>query len=159
VQLFIFFSTLVLKVLLDDLLIGILSYGIHIITARPKLTAPEHPFDLRMQTENFPRRDALHRPDYFLRGVPRNTLYQKMDMVPVQADLHKMNLVPLFDLKTDLLEGLRNNIAQNFSPIFDRANKMVQKQAFVMALVDMLAHNQKYRNISTRHPRQAVGEF
>ena len=158
-QLFILCSTLVLKVVLDDLFIGILPYGIHVVTAPPKLTAPQHWLDLRVKTENFSRRDALHRSDYFLRGVPRNTLYQKMDMVPVQADLQKMDLVPFLDLKANLLEGLRYGIAQNFSPIFDRANKMVQKQAFVMALLDMLTHNHKYRNISTRHPRQSLGEF
>lgn len=158
-QLFILCSALVLEVLLDYLLIGVLPYGIHVVAARPELAAPEHLFDLRVQTENFSRRNALYRPDYFLRGVHRNTLYQKMDMVPVQAYFQKMNLVPLLDLKTDFLEGLRNGIAQYFSPIFDRANKMIQKQAFVMVLVDMLAHNHKYRNIITRHPRQAVGEF
>ena len=87
-----------------------------------------------MKTENFPRRDTLYRPDHFLQGVPRNTLCQKMDMVPVKADLQKMNLVTLPDLKTNPLEGLRNGTAQNFSPIFDTAHKMVQKQAFVMAL-------------------------
>ena len=158
-QLFIACSALVLEVLLDDLFIGVLTYGIHVVAARPELAAPEHLFDLRVQTENLPRRDALYRRDYFLRGVHRNTLYQKMDMVAVKPYFQKMNLVPLLDLKTDFLEGLRNGIAQNFSPIFDRAYKMVQKQAFVMVLVNMLAHIHKYRNISTRHPRQAVGEF
>ncbi len=117
-QLFILCSTLVLKVLLDDLFIGILPYGIHIVTARPKPAAPEHLLDLRMKTKNFSRRDALHRSDYFLRGVHRNTLYQKMDMVPFQTDFQKINLAPFVDLKIDLLESLRNGIAQNFSPIF-----------------------------------------
>ena len=158
-QLFVLYYTLVLEVLLDGLFIGILPYGIHLITACPKLTAPEHLFHLWMKTENFPRRDTLYRPDHFLQGVPRNTLCQKMDMVPVKADLQKMNLVTLPDLKTNPLEGLRNGTAQNFSPIFDTAHKMVQKQAFVMALGDTPAHDHKYSNISTRHPRQAIREF
>lgn len=151
-QLRILFFPLVLKVLLYDLFIGILPYGIHIISARPEPTAPEHLLDLRMKAENFPGRDALHCSDYFLRGVHRYTLYQKMDMVPVQANFQEMNLVTLLDLKTNLFESLRNGIAQHFSPIFDRTDKMVQKQAFVMTLVDMLTHNHKYK-ISIRDTR------
>ena len=120
-QLRILFFPLVLKVLLYDLFIGILPYGIHIISARPEPTAPEHLLDLRMKAENFPGRDALHCSDYFLRGVHRYTLYQKMDMVPVQANFQEMNLVTLLDLKTNLFESLRNGIAQHFSPIFDNS--------------------------------------
>ena len=82
-QLRILCSPLVLKVHLYNLLIGILPYGVHIVTARPEPAAPEHLFDLGMQTEDFPCSDALHSTDYFLRGVPRNALYQKMDMVPI----------------------------------------------------------------------------
>jgi len=35
-------------------------------------------------------------------------------------------------------------MVQHFSPIFDRTNKIVQKQAFVKVLVDMFTHNHKY---------------
>ena len=146
------FSPLVLKVLLYDLLVGILSHGIHIVTARPELAAPQHLLDFGMETENFSGRDALHGSDDFTRGVHGNTLNQKMNMIAVKANLQKMNLVPLLYLQANLFEGLRNGTAQNFSSIFDRTHKMIQKQAFVMALVDMLTHNHKYI-ISARDTR------
>ncbi len=158
-QLLIICSALVLEVFLYYLLIGILPHGVHVVATGPELASPEHLFHLRMKAENLFRDDALHRTDYLLRGVNRNTLDQEMHMVPVQTDFQKVDIVTLLYPKTDLFEGLRNRIAQNLSPIFDRTNKMVQKQAFVMVLVDVFAHIHKYININTRHPRQSLGEF
>ena len=158
-QLCILCSPLVPEVFFYYLLIGILTYRIYIVPTGPKSAAPEQLLDLGMKTKNLFRRDALHGSDDFPWGVHGNTLNQKMNMIAVKADLHKMNLVPFLYLQANLFEGLRNGTTQNFSPIFDRTHKMVQKQAFVMVLVDMFTHNHKYMNLSTRRPRQSLGEF
>ena len=38
--------SLILDITLDDLLVGILTHGVHVETTRPEVSAPEHLFDL-----------------------------------------------------------------------------------------------------------------
>lgn len=156
--LFIFGFSLVLEVLLYYLFICVLSDCIHIISACPKFTAPKQPFHFGMEPENFLGRDALDRTDYRFRSVRRNTLNQKMNVVAIKAYLQKMDLVPFLYTKTNLLERRRNLIIKYVSPIFDGTNKMIEQQALVMALVNMITHNHKntYQHAT---PRQSLEEF
>ena len=140
---FIFRFSLVLEVFFYYLFIRMLANGIHIIPACPKFTSPKQSFDLGMEPENFLCGYALDSSDYLFRRIPRNALNQKMDMVAIKADLQKMNLVPFLYSKADFLEGYRNLITKYLSPVFDRTNKMIQKQAFVVALVNMFTHTNK----------------
>ena len=88
-HLFVFVFPLVLKVFFYYLLIRILAHRIHIISARPKLTAPKQPLDLGMKPENLLRRDALDSSDYLFRSISRNALDQKMHMASIYTDLQK----------------------------------------------------------------------
>ncbi len=64
-------------------------------------------------------------------------------MVPIKADLQKMNFISLLYLQANILESGRDLCTQYFSPILDRTNKMIQKQAFIVTLVNMFAHTHK----------------
>lgn len=99
-----------------------------------------------MEPENFLCGKALDSSDYLFRSIRRNALNQKMNMVAIKADLQKMNLVPFLYSKADFLERYRNLITKYLSPIFDRTNKMIQKQAFVVALVNMFTHPHKNKH-------------
>ena len=120
-----------------------LANGIHIISACPKFTSPKQSFNLGMEPENFLCGNALDSSDYLFRGIRRNALNQKMNMVAIKANLQKMNLVPLLYSKADFLERYTNLITKYLSPIFDRTNKVIQKQTFVVALVNRFTHTRK----------------
>lgn len=141
--LFVLGLALVLEVFLYDLLVGILPQSVDVITAGPKPAAPKHPFDLRVEPEYFLCGDTLDRSHYLFRSIGRNALHQKMNAIPVKADLQKMNFVPLLYPKTDFLESGRNRIIKNLSTMFNRTNKMIKQQTLVMAFVNMFAHNHK----------------
>ncbi len=83
--------------------------------------------------------------------------------IAIQTNLQKVNFIPLFYPKTNLLESYGYFFTQYFSPIFDRTNKVIQKQAFVMTPVNMFAAPRRLIltnvNILTQHPRQSLGEF
>ncbi len=141
--LFIFRFSLVLKVFFDYLLIGILPYRIYVIPTCPEFAAPKHLLYLGMKPENLLCCNALDRPYYLFWSIRGNALYQKMNMVPIKADLQKIDLVSLFYPKTDLPESRCNIIRQNLSPVFDRTNKMIKQQALVMTFVNMITHTHK----------------
>lgn len=139
----IFGFSLVLKVFLNYLFICILANGINIIPTCPKFTSPKQSFHFGMEPENFLCGNALHCSNYLFRNIRRNALNQKKNMVAIKADLQKRDLVPFLYSKTDFLERYGNLITKYLSPIFDRTNKMIQKQAFVVAFVNMFTHTHK----------------
>lgn len=143
--LFISRLSLVLEIFLYDLLIGILAYRVHVISTRPKLTAPKHPFHFWMKPKYFLCGNTLYRVDNLFRSIHRNALNQKMNVVAIKAYFQKMNFISLLYPKANLFESDTNLITQNFSPIFYRTYKMIQKQALVMTFVDMFTHTHKYK--------------
>lgn len=135
--------SLVLEVFLNYLFIRILTNRIHIIPTCPKFTSPKQSFHFGVEPENFLCRNALDCSDYLFRSTRRNALNQKMNVVDIKADFQKMNLVTFLYSKTNFLERYSNFITKHLSPIFDRTNKMIQKQAFIMAFMNMFAHTHK----------------
>jgi hypothetical protein len=143
--LFIFRLPLVLEIFFDYFLIGILSYCVYVISTCPKFSAAEQPFYFWMKPENFLCGNALDRSYYPFWSVRRNALNQKMNMVAIKPNFQKMDFISLLYVKTNFFECDRNITGQNLSPIFDRSNKMTQKQTFVMAFMDMFTHIHKYK--------------
>lgn len=143
--LFIVRFSLILEIFLNHLLISILTYCVHIVTACPKFPAPKQPFYLWMKPEYLFCRYTFNSTDYLFGSIHRNALNQKVDVVSIKANLQKVNLISLFYLQADFLKRYRNLIAQYIPPIFDWANEMVKKQTFVMTFMDMFTHNHKYK--------------
>jgi len=143
--LFIVRFSLILEIFLDHFLISILSYGVHIVTACPKFSAPKQPFYLGMKPKNLFCRNTFNSTDYLFGGIRWYTLNQKMDVVSIKSNLQKMNFISLFYLQADLFKRYRNLIIQYIPPIFDRTNKMIKKQTLVMTFMDMFTHNHKYK--------------
>ena len=56
-------STLVLDVVFDRVGCCVLTDGVDVVTFRPELTSPQHPFDLRVLFEYLFCSDALERLD------------------------------------------------------------------------------------------------
>lgn len=157
-KLLIFCLPLVLRVSLYYIFIRILFYQNQIIATRPKPAAPKYTFELGMKTENLFYRDALNCSDYFL-NIHRNALNQKMGVIPIQLNLQNMRLLPLPYMQTNLSASSRCFFVQHISPIFYMTTKMIQKQAFVMDIVDIFTHNHKCMNITKRCPRQSLWKF
>jgi len=59
-----------------------------------------------------------------------------------------MNLERSSIPRQNFLERYSNFITKHLSPIFDRTNKMIQKQAFIMAFMNMFAHTTKIHIIT-----------
>ncbi len=115
-HLFVFGLPLVLEVFLYYLFIGILTDRIHIIAARPKSAAPKQPLHFGMKSEDFFGRNVLDRPDYLLGGIRRNTLNQKMNVVPTKINIQKINLITLLYFKTDCLQVAEIESVRTFLP-------------------------------------------
>src|SRR5680860_1765368 len=99
-----------------------------------------------MPLENFPRSDAFQHLDNLCRAFHRNGLEQKMNMVPVRADLKKMNFVPLFHFQTNLYQSLIHRLVKDHLAIFCRTDKMVQQYRNIVRFVYIFAltHKQIY---------------
>src|SRR5680860_1706700 len=86
--LFIVRFSLILEIFLDHFLISILSYGVHIVTACPKFSAPKQPFYLGMKPKNLFCRNTFNSTDYLFGGIRWYTLNQKMDVVSILSLIH-----------------------------------------------------------------------
>ncbi len=136
---------LIPEIFLYHILVGVLPHCIHIVADRPESPAPKLPFDLGMKSENFLCRDAIQSVDDFSRGEHRDTLNKKMGVVPIKANLQKVDLVPLLYFQTHRTEGLQDLLAQRVAAVLDRTDKMIHQQTLVVALVDVIAHTHKNR--------------
>lgn len=68
-----------------------------------------------------------------------------MNVVFVCAYLQKLDLVPLLDLKTHLLQNLLYIIVKYHPPVLRRKHQVIQQGSDVVTLVDVLTHSYRLR--------------
>ncbi len=120
-------GTLVLNVMLDDIFIPVLSDRADVVAVRPELAAPQLFLHFRAGLENFSCRDALdclHDP---FRTVHWHTLHQEVDVILIRPNFEKRDFVAAADLLTCLFQLVVYGFAENHSPIFRGANKVVHQ--------------------------------
>jgi len=110
------------------------------ITIRPKLPTPQLLLHLRASLEYLSRGQAFYQLHELCHTIGRNRLHQKMNMVLVRANLQKLHLIPICDLKTDLLQYFVYVGIDNRSPIFRRKHQVIQQYRNIVALMNVLAH-------------------
>ena len=64
-----------------------------------------------------------------------------MHMVFISADLNERYLVAFADFQTCFFEFLVNFFCKDYSPVFGRADDVVQQQRDIVTLMDILAHS------------------
>lgn len=130
-----FFHSSFFDIFGNDVLGSMLSDGVHKVTLTPKLSAPKLLFHFGAAFEDLPGYDALYHRDNLCYAVRGNALNQKMNMVLVDADLQKPNLVPFFNSSACLRQSLVHRIADHNPAVFRATDQMVQKNRYVMTLM------------------------
>jgi hypothetical protein len=133
-------TALFMNILSNYFLVAVLTDGIGIIPTRPELSTPEHFFDFWMTMENLPRSNALDSLHDCGGGQHGDTLDQKMDMVFIRPDLHKMDLVTFSYFDADLFEGYLHLFRKHFPSVLCRTDNVVEQQRLVMPFKYMFAH-------------------
>ena len=139
VDLSVLFS-LVLDVSLDDLLVGILAYRVHIETTGPEVATPEKLLDCRVFVEDVFGGETFDDLNNFGWGKDRNALDEEMDMIHVCPDFDKAKFVAGLDFQADLFQGFFHGFGKGFSSVFHRTDQVVEEEGFVMALADVITH-------------------
>ena len=132
--------TLILDIFLDGTLRTMLPDRSDKVAIRPKLAAPELPFDFRATAEDFPRRDALDELHDSLRAVVRNRLDEEMHVIFVCPNLQKRDLVSLGDLKARLFELCIYSRVKYYPSVLRHTDTVVHQYRDVMTLADEFAH-------------------
>jgi len=92
-----------LNIFLNYFLFSVLTNLICIISARPEIPAPESLLDNRMTPKDLFRHDTFHWSHDLEYTHLRHTLYQKMNMNPIIANLYKMKFIPLREFNTHIM--------------------------------------------------------
>ena len=83
------FDALFLYIVFEHLQVSILAHGVEIVPVCPKLSSPQKDFHLGVSDEHFTRGDALNRLHHAGHQCAWRGLYQKMDVVSVNAYFKK----------------------------------------------------------------------
>jgi len=134
-----FFQALVSNVLRYARFIPKLAHGVHKVSISPKFTTPKLLFYLRMLFEYLSCSQTFHCRYDLGRALRWNTLYQEMNMVFVNSDFQKENIVPFRYFKTDIFQAFINFLAEYNSAIFCRTYKMIQQHRNIMRPMNVLA--------------------
>ena len=141
-QLLIFlFPALLLYILAYHLLVPVLPDRADVISIRPKLPSPQLLLYFRAGCKYFSRRYALYDLHYLLRAVHRHTLHQKMDVVFVRSYLKECDLIPVANSQADLFEFLIYFGVEYNSSVLRRADYVIKKYRYVMALMNEATHS------------------
>ena len=123
---------------------------IDIVATRPKVTAPQQFLHFRMLLENLSPCNTF----YCLHNISWthhwHTLYQKMYMVFINSNFYKMYFISLAYPNTCFFQRFSHLFRKNLSPVFCRANNMIQEETFVMFLVDVFTHAPLYPEAELR---------
>ena len=142
-------------IILYHLFIPILSNCIHIISARPKMSAPQLALHFWMPLKNLPRCDTFCDLHYPFRKHHGHTLNQKMHMILVTPYLNITDFKSTAYFLTRLFQSLFHRFRENVSSIFCRTDNVIQQYCFVMPFEYMLAH----RAYSNTYPGASSEEF
>ena len=130
-----FFYPLLLDIFGNDALGAMLADRVNKVALPPELPAPKLLFHFGTPLEDFPGYDALHHRDNLRHTVRRNALDQKMNVVPVRADLQKTDLISFFDLGAGLRHGPVDRIGYHDPAIFCTTYQMVKKVTNIVTLM------------------------
>ena len=120
-----FFKSLISYIFRYACLITKFTNRIDKISITPKFPAPKHFFYFWILFKNLSGSNTFHNCYNLCWTQSWYRLYQKVDMIIVRPNLKKMNFIPLFYFKTNVLQRLINFLAYNYLPIFCRTNKMI----------------------------------
>ena len=109
----------------DGLPVRPLPHRRHIVPVGPKLPTPQHPFDRRLPSKDFPSRAALenlHHPpwSHFRMGTA-----EQMDMILVRPHRFHLDRKPFRNLRRRLLDDRRHRRIQQRLAVLDRKHHMV----------------------------------
>ena len=122
-----FFKSLVTNILRNSRLVSKFADSINKIPISPEFSTPKFYFHLRILFEYLFGRDAFQHCDDLGRTHLGNRLNQKMNMVIVRTNLHKMNLIPFLNFHANFFQCFINCFAKHNPPIFGWTNKMIQQ--------------------------------
>ena len=118
-------QSLILYIIRYHFFITISSYCVNIVPICPEMPSPQYFFYFPVSSKYFLARDTLDYLHCFSWRHYWNSLYQKMHMIFVNSNLHKVNLISLPYSYTDFLQCLRYLSCKNLSPVFSRAYNVV----------------------------------
>jgi len=130
--------------------ITISSNCVDIVAARPKVTAPQQFLHLRMLLENLSPCNTFYRLHNVFWTHHWYTLYQKMHMVFINSNLYKMYFIPFIYPNTYVFQCFSNVFCKNLSPVFYRADDVIEKETLIMSFVDMFTHTPLYPEAELR---------
>ena len=136
--------TLTSDVLLDARFVALLPYGTHKIPVAPKLSSPQLLLYLWTGCQYLPCRDALDDLYDSLRTIHWHRLHQKVHMVLVCTNFDECHLISFADFHTCLFELFVHWRREHHSPILCRTHNVVQKNRYLMTLMDIAAHASHY---------------
>src|SRR5688572_3718071 len=87
--------------------------------------------------EHFSSHNALERLDDLGWTVSGHALHQKMNVIPIGANLQKANFVSLGDLQAYIPKRRVHLRVKDHTPIFGGADQMVEQDRDVVAFVDV----------------------
>jgi hypothetical protein len=126
-QFLIFFSaTLLLDICRNGLLIAKLPNGIDEISLRPKLATPKNLLHRWHSPKYLSGRYALDRLNNFLRTIHWHRLDQKMNMIAINSNFQKTNLISLRYFQTYIAQLVINFFGKYHSAILSRTYHVVQ---------------------------------
>jgi hypothetical protein len=113
--------------------------SVHKISVCPKFSTPQFLFHFRMLLENLSCCQTFHHPHYLAWTHPRYALNQKMDMIFVNSNLQKTDLISFRYFKTDVFQTLINCFTENNPTVLSWTDKMVKQYRYIMRLVNVFA--------------------
>ena len=119
--------TLLLHILPDRFFTRMASDCAHVVSIRPKLAAPQLPFDLRYTFEHFSCCQALDNADDLGRTIGWYRLNKKMHMLFIDADLDELYLITLGYFQTNLFQHLIHFFVKDRPAILRWADEMIQQ--------------------------------
>jgi len=150
-----FLKPLVSDVLCNTRLISKLADRVHKISIRPKLSSPQLFFHFWMLFEHFSGGDTLYHPNNLTGTFCRNRLNQKMNVILVCPNFKKVNLISLFNLKTNFFDCHIHCFTKHHFPVLCWTNKMIQQYRYIMRFMYVFAFAHTYKDIS--FSQQAAG--
>ena len=110
------------------------------VSIRPKFAAPQLLLDMRTPFEYLACRQTLDQGDNLSHAVGRNRLNQEVNMVFICTYFQKLQLVALFNFKTNLLNFLIHQIIEYHTTVFRRKYQMIQQYRYIVTLMYVFAH-------------------
>src|SRR3954468_9274361 len=115
------------------------------IAVAPELPTPKLFLHAGAPPEDLPRGEALDDHHQLGHAVGRHRLHQEVHMIPVRADLEKLELIAGLKLQAHFPQHLVDQAIDHHPPILGREHQVVEQHRDVVTLVDIAAHPQPLR--------------